>query len=460
MPDVHRHQASEAGQWPRLIVVSLVGGSLLVAGAFLVPRAPGRLLTTAVSGPACAQGLGDVNVDANVDSHDVTILEDVVAGLVVPGTAPFTAPASVGDLNEDAAITLADARLLQGFLDGSVACLPLSGIVNGTCPVACVANTVPTLALAGPSSLNADGTSTITLTAQLSNYPSLGDTTSVEGLGISFSASSEYGFEFTPLVALTDAWGKATVQVRAASRTGATLARITAREEQFATSGWLDVLLTGTAVSSPPPSGVARTLHVEVIAPLEGRLATTGGIHGTSRTTSLAVALHGPGIPERVPGEPFVLITGLTTDAEGRVAFDVPNTTVTDGTTLTVGMKSGQSLGRLVRAQVTSAGLVADLRTDAIARSRPASPLNGLRFLPAGDVDGSGDPVLHDNRVDATDIGAWIQAFRKTDPTILADLDGNSSVGAEDLSLILRNFNTRGDDETIGGLATAVSGEG
>ncbi len=188
--------------------------------------------------------------------------------------------------------------------------------------------------------------------------------------------------------------------------------------------------------------GGGQGLQLTLTVPLEGRLPTAGGIHGSYRTTTLEVTLSGPGITT-----PIVRSDVTTSDA-GDVQLTFTGLTATAGSTYTVSLKDAQHLRRTVRVTAQQGNtMVLNLgQTNTYTEVPTSNPMKGKGFLPAGDIEGTGTSALHDNVANTFDIGAWLSAFRMQDATsLIADEDGNGAVGAEDLSLIIRNYNSTGD---------------
>lgn len=180
---------------------------------------------------------------------------------------------------------------------------------------------------------------------------------------------------------------------------------------------------------------------VTLRVPLEGRDPTSKE-RGTHAVSDLTVKVHAPGFPTAT-------FMNLTTDAEGRVSFRLARL-LADGTVATLNLKTKNHLQRVVRATVRNGAIAVDLADRTTYTDPAGSPLKGRTYLPAGDTEGAGSS--HDNRVNSIDVSAWVSAFHKSDATSLTmDLDGNGSVGAEDLSLIIRNYNTGGDDDVADG---------
>ena len=192
-------------------------------------------------------------------------------------------------------------------------------------------------------------------------------------------------------------------------------------------------------VDVTPPSTNDFTLSVTV--PQEGR-DPAGIAHGSFATDTLSLRVKGATIPGG-----SMTWDDLQASDEGTATVTLPNLVIPDGTVLEVSVKTGASLRRTIDGTVQRNAVVINLGNPATYTPHPGSSLNGRLYLPLGDIEGSG-VVLHDNVIDSFDTGAWILAFRMQDAASIAqaDIDANGAVGSEDLSIILRNYNSRGDD--------------
>ncbi len=177
------------------------------------------------------------------------------------------------------------------------------------------------------------------------------------------------------------------------------------------------------------PSGLIVTLRL----PVEGREL----VHlAHDRVTILVV-------PSDL-AEP-VLFSNLVLDGSGTVRVALPESVfLPDGTEVTIAVKTTQTLRRVVHGSAQRGTLTIDLGNTSTYREDENAHLRGAAYLPVGDIEGSGGD-LHDNVIDAFDVGAWTRSFREENRSAPADLNGNGAVGAEDLSLLLRHFNARGD---------------
>ncbi len=185
---------------------------------------------------------------------------------------------------------------------------------------------------------------------------------------------------------------------------------------------------------------VAGGLTLNLTVPLEGRLTAAGGIHGTHATSTLDVTIKKEG-----SANPPATASSVATNDVGNASVPFATVTAASGDVFTVSLKDAQHLRRTVRVTAGASGTIAlDLGDPSTYADVVSTTLRGVHFLPAGDIEGSASD--HDNIVDTFDVGVWITDFRADGTTsMLADLDANGAVGSEDLSLIIRNYNTQGD---------------
>lgn len=181
------------------------------------------------------------------------------------------------------------------------------------------------------------------------------------------------------------------------------------------------------------PTGLAVVLTL----PVEGR----GDGDRTVRDVTLSVTPVDVATP--------TIFRNLTSDAAGVVRAALPYTVfIPDGTDVVLAVKTPQTLQRVVRGTAQRATVTVDLRDARTFREHAQASLRGVPYLPVGDIEGIGG-TLHDNVVNSFDVQAWVEAFRSTGIGIPADLNASGEVGAEDLSLLIRNYNTRGDSEGV-----------
>ncbi len=67
---------------------------------------------------------GDLNGDGNVDTTDMQILENYLAGNQAHGTDPFSSPLSWADLDNSGNVDCADLTILANYLSGNITSLP------------------------------------------------------------------------------------------------------------------------------------------------------------------------------------------------------------------------------------------------------------------------------------------------------------------------------------------------
>jgi cysteine-rich repeat protein len=296
---------------------------------------------------------------------------------------------------------------------------------------------------ANPLTIDLSGASlTSTLTAQLSqNYPG-----GLSGRTINFflrNADVAPNGTFSSPTATTNASGTATITLTAPSTEGFDLVR--ARENQTYSNGQ-DI----EYINAP-----ANDLNLSLRLPLEGRISTLNGEHGTHRLSGIQIKLFN----SNLSADPVIITaqsddTGLVTDT--LTGESIPNNEV-----VTVSVKTHQHLRRNFSGVVQNGTLSIDLSDPSTYEELANNNIRGKAFLPAGDIEGGPQSagIERDNIVDAIDVGAWIYDFNTNygqnictqarAAALWSDLDGNCYVGAEDLSLIIRNDSVHGDPAAL-----------
>ena len=68
--------------------------------------------------------IGSLDGNSTVDSSDLLILANYLAGNVAPGVPPFTSPLAAADLNSDGLVNAVDYQILSQYLVGNITSLP------------------------------------------------------------------------------------------------------------------------------------------------------------------------------------------------------------------------------------------------------------------------------------------------------------------------------------------------